>query len=325
MRTLLHLLICISALFAGTVTNAQKTYSFRDFPVDFDYPEEWRIEQDSRNSWVVTDGTTEFNILLFRANKRFNADSLRYMAMELYADPSIQNLQVSEVGGGTMGNIPAEKCVLSFMHQGKLYLSIMYLAKFHINHQYNSILFYFEIGEGNAKSYEPLQEHMISSLRYRDFQYRSFSQHDVTVEFPSHWAGVRPAEDDSLLIKFTDGRGSFSVFLNECRDSLPVFDKLNAYRQYLRKNPGDRKDLKVNLEKDKWNNLPVQWFEMRYQINEMGVLYRIVQKNWHIVRKVEGECRHYQILFEYPEGYESFYLPVEKKVMQALKLPGAAE
>lgn len=300
-------------------------YSFPAFPVDIEYPVEWKFQQESKNAWLVSDGTTEFNIIAFKANKRFNADSLRYMAMKFYADPNIQNLQVSEVGSGSMGTIPAEKCVLSFMSQGKLYLSTMYLAKFHLNHQYNSLLFYFEIGEGNVKSYAPLQERMISSLKYRPFQYKSLQQQGVQFLFPNHWAGQRVEEGDSMLLKVTDGRAALSIFSVPAKDSLPVFQGVETYRDYLKKFPGDRTDLKVKTEKEKWGSSALALMDLRYQVNELGVLYRWVQKRRQVIQMQDDQRILYTVVFEYPEGVESFYAPVEKQLLESLKFPGTTE
>jgi len=317
------LLILLSAAFSQIVFGqGNTTYSFKDFPVDIDYPEGWRWEQSSRKSWVLSDQTTEFNVILFRANRRFNADSLRYFALDLYEDPSIQNLQVSEIKSGTIGKVEADKVILSFSAGGKQYLSTIYLAKIHLNHMYNRVLFYYEIGESNAPAYTPIQDFLISSLRYRDINYMRFDLEGVVFEHPNHWA-TRRIQDDTTFTYFSDGRANFSIFRTSLIDSTSASALIDLRREQLKRSSVEFPELKTKTLKEKTSIGTWHALELRYQASEYGVLFREIQRTYYgVIRKKGGGFELWKVHFVIPEGNEDFYTPVEQKVIQSLSLPG---
>jgi hypothetical protein len=313
------------ALCLGSLSSQHQTYQIPNLPVAFDYPEGWELHQTGKRAWVITDKTTEFNVILYRAHPRFTLDSLRYMAMELYSDPSIQNIQVTEVRSGRIGQVDADKVLLSFTAGGKMYISTIYLAKIHFNHLYNSILFYFEIGESNLTAYTPIQDFMISSLRYLPFVYEDYSMEGVNFMYPSHWATKR-IRDDSTFAFFSDDLGVITLYKVPYNDTLSLSVTMDAYREWLKKHPGDKRELKIKSNREKITLGNVYLLEMVYMGNWNGITMKMIQRNHYFISRNEnGKLTLWNAEIQYPENRSTFYEPVMKKWLNSIAISGVTE
>lgn len=305
------------------------SYSIPNLPVEFDYPSEMVIERTGKKSWVVYDKNigTEFNINLFNVSPRFNADSLRYMMLKLYDDPEVKNIQINEVGGGTMGSHRAEKLVLSFIGpRDKQYVSTIYLVYFHINHEYNSLIFYFEIGVNNVISYAPLQEAMISSLRYKPFTYKktSFEKEGIELEYPNFWTEM--AVDTGVgYLHIHDGRMKFFAGAIERMDSTSLKTIAESERDSWKKQPGFS-NLKIKTQSIKYKNGEMQFLNQGTFDRQLYTITQNVSfKKYFIRRIIEGKVKDFLIYWEYPTNTEKYYMPIHDIMMGSLRLPGNPE
>ncbi|MCZ2443677.1 MAG: hypothetical protein LC101_07885 [Flavobacteriales bacterium] len=311
---------------------AQKTiFSFPDLPVEMDYPDEFTMERTGKRSWVLYDKNvgTEFNINLYKVSPRFNSDSLRYLMLRIYEDPSIKNLQVSESGSGSMGPYRAEKLVLSFMTENdKRYLSTIYLVYFHLNQSINCLLFYFEIGENNVISYAPVQEDMISSLRYKPFKYKKYT-HDgdvrMSIDYPDFWSFSK-MPDTLHFLSIHDGRGEVR-FSRLLADSTSLSTRANWERDAWRKNTSAYPGIKIKTQSFKDKNGAVYYQNTgSYEVELFPGFKRVMDFKKFFIRRIDNTQKYdYEIIWVYPQQNEGYYTPVMDIMMESLNLPGQPE
>jgi hypothetical protein len=327
-------IICSILFYAmlATTLHAQgyTSYSLPNLPVEFDYPSDLVLEKTGKKSWVVYDKNvgTEFNINLYHVSPRFNADSLRYMMLKLYEDPEVKNLQVSEVGSGTMGPHRAEKLVLSFMGpRDKQYVSTIYLVYFHINQEYNSLIFYFEIGANNVISYAPLQEAMISSLRYKPFSYKktSFEKEQLQIEYPDFWTETQ-VDTGVGYLHIHDGRLKFFAGAVTRTDSMTLKTFAENERDSWKKQSTIFPNIKIKSQSIKCKNGETQFINSgTFDQQLYSITRNITFKKYFIRRIVNGITKDFVIYWEYPTNAEKYYTPVHDIMMESLKLPGNPE
>ena len=326
MKKIIFLLLFSCSMAFGQVND----FTFGELPVEFSYPADLKIRQDGKRSWTVfsEEVGTEFYVNLYKVGIRFNADSLRYLMMGLYeGDESVTNLQVNEVGTGSMGPHPAERFVVSFVSgEGKLYTSTAYLVHFHINRKYNSFLFYFEIGEKNVISYAPLQENMISSLRYKEFNYikYDYKKDSVQVEYPDFWT-IEPVEKDTAsYLQIDDGRCRITISSYQPKDSTTVATYSGAERDVWKKDLVNYPDLKIKsgTEKIKETGDVIAINSGSFNTEVQTVTRRVEFTKYFIRRQTGKRVKDFVIYFEAPELYHAYYEPIFKRIYDSIKLPG---
>lgn len=330
MRNFILFFIVISTVLSKINAQGYTSYSLLNLPVEFDYPSDMVLEKTGKKSWVVYDKNvgTEFNINLFNVSPRFNADSLRYMMLKLYDDPEVKNVQVSEVGSGSMGTHRAEKLVLSFMGpRDKQYVSTIYLVYFHINHEYNSLVFYFEIGANNVISYAPLQEAMISSLRYKPFSYKktSIEKEGIQLEYPNFWTEM-VADTGIGYLHIHDGRMKFFAGAVTRMDSTSLKTLADNERDSWKKQPAAFLNLKIKTQSLKCKNGETQFFNQgTFDQQVYSITRNLSFKKYFIRRIIDGQVKDFLIYWEYPTNAEKYYEPIHDIMMESLKLPGNPE
>ncbi len=330
MRSIFLFILIFVSIVITSYAQGYVSYSLPNLPVEFDYPSDMTLEKTGKKSWVVYDKNigTEFNINLFNVSPRFNADSLRYMMLKLYDDPEVKNIQINEVGSGTMGPHRAEKLVLSFIGpKDKQYVSTIYLVYFHINHEYNSLVFYFEIGANNVISYAPIQEAMISSLRYKPFNYKktSYEKEGIQVEYPDFWSEMDVDTGLGYLYIY-DGRLKFFAGAIERMDSTALKTFAEGERDSWKKQATTFPNLKIKTQSIKSKNGEIQYINQgTFDQQVFSITRNISFKKYFIRRIVEGKTRDFLIYWEYPTSAEKYYAPVHDIMMESLKLPGNAD
>jgi hypothetical protein len=308
------------------------TYTFPGLPVEFDYPADFKLQQDGKSSWTIfnEETGTEFYVNLYRTGVRFNADSLRFLMLKLYeSDESVSNIQVNEVGTGSMGPHPAERFVLSFVSaEGKLYTCTAYLVHFWMNRRYNSFLFYFEIGEKNVISYAPIQEKMISSIRYKEFPYKKYTyQNDsVQIDYPDFWT-AETIKGDSTEQQLLIDDGRCRILLSSyvpTKDTITVKMYADAERDKWKKAITQYRDLKISTgtEKIKETGDVIAVNSGSFNTEVQTVMRRMEFTKYIIRRKVGTRTKDFVIYFECPEMYHDYYEPVFRKMYASLVLPG---
>lgn len=311
MRQSIHtgLLVLISLAFQWVGVFAQQ--SLEPHYVQLKVPQNWEFQRTGQRSWIVTDTKTEFNVILYKVSQAFNADSLRYLALDLYQDPNLQNVQAMEVNTGTLNGIPADRVVISFIYGDARYLSTIYLAHFHINHQYNSVLFYFEIGEANVVSYVGIQDELLSSLSYLPFEFGPRKGEGYSLDIAYHWL-VKKTEDDSLMAWFTDGRSEIKLYRSELTDSLSSATIADLARNASKK----ALDLKVSKEREKsgWKGQDLEGLSIT--TNQMET------QRWYYLMQEDSSLRAYVLEGTWPLAQKEFYASAWQKAWQSLSLEG---
>lgn len=320
---------CLSTL---ALTAQGTTYKIPDLPVEFSYNKDFKLRQDGKRSWTVfsEETGTEFYINLYKVGVRFNADSLRYLMLSLYegGDPNeaVTNIQVNEVGTGSMGPHPAEKFIMSFVSaEGKLYVNTAYLVHFQINRKYNSLLFYFEIGEKNVTSYAQIQEAMISSLKYTEFIYQkyNYAQDSVQIDYPNFWTAEAQTENDKPYLLIDDGRCRITLSSYIPKDSTTVGTYADAERDAWKKDVSNYPNLKIKSGTEKCKNGDMQAKNSGTFYKQFdGVTKTVTFSKYFLRRQVGNRKKDFVLYFECPELNFSYYDPIFRKIYDSMVLPG---
>lgn len=318
----------ILSVFVQSISAQGKTHTFNQYPVEFDFPSDLQIRQDGKRSWTVysDDTGTEFYINLYKVGLRFNADSLRYLITSLYeGDESVTNIQPGEIASGKMGVHPCERFTLTFRSaEGKAYQTTAYLVHFQIDRKYNSFLFYFEIGEKNVVSYAPIQEAMISSLRYKEFNYKktTYQKDQVTVEYPDFW--TEELKSDSIeYFQIDDGNCKIIISSYTPKDSTSLNYYADMERDLWKKDIPNFPDLKIKSGTEKLKDGDIIAKNSgSFNATIQNVVRKLIfSKTWYR-RTVDGKVKDFTLYMEYPENYENYYLPIFKKINEAVVWPG---
>ncbi|MCS6979665.1 MAG: hypothetical protein NZM15_06145 [Flavobacteriales bacterium] len=206
-------------------------------PIEFKYEQSFPPKEVKKYTYIASDGQSEFYIKITRISPDFNADSLKAMFFKLYDDPQIKNLQVRELGEAVLGGKKVFKCVLAFMAADKWYLSTIYMVPFYINARYNSLLFYFEMGEMRAPSYAMIQEKMIETLRYTDFSFTDLKDEKWPYSLckPEVWSHSFDAESRSLTL--TDDRAHLILQPMASSDTLSPGKLADLEKEKMKNDP----------------------------------------------------------------------------------------
>lgn len=297
------------------------TYSFPAYPVDLDFPADYEAKPAGSHDLaiIVSDAQTEFYIKGMNVGPRFDADSLKKMFLNIYDSPEIRNMNVSQIGSGTMGKHPAEKLVLTFMAEDYLYVSTIYLVHFHVNQKYNSILFYFEIGESNVASYAMLQEAMIQSLRYREFNYKTVKPEGTgfSIPMPDFWSGGKIDSAEGGVYRIYDGRMKFTLNVTPAIDSITTQMLATAEKNNFKNVKDQYPDGKIKYAEEKMNDEKIPHIIIQYMEDVSGLKRKSIISKYMFRKKIKGAPMNYTLTFQYPEAYESYYLPIIFKMLNS--------
>lgn len=329
--------VCALALFFTWVVSpalAQDVYvpfAIKEYPVQFKHTNDFEVKRVGNFTYVVENPATfsQFYIKGMKVSQNYTADSLQsFFINKIYKDEDILNLQLREKGRGTMGNYEADKVVLSFAADDKLYLSTIYLVYFYVNQEYNAILFYFEMGERAASSYTGLQENMIQTLEWLPLSYVPYrdEKSSTSIDYPDFWR-IDPLEENDTLLSYTagDGRGSISIRAFTVKDSLEAKDiALNEFKT-LKTSPGIYTSHKLKASGDKWYSGEACGRWTGTYTETAGNFKRSLTLNrYYIKHIVNDKLVLYRIDLLCPEYNVSYYSPIFNTMAQSIKLPGNA-
>jgi hypothetical protein len=308
-------------------------YKITNLPVQFSYlTDEFTIQDQGGGTYAAqARGGEEYYISLFKATSRFNADSLRYMFVDLYKqDPSVENIQVNETGGGKLGELDGERVRITFMAGGGFYTATAILVRFHINRKYNTFLLTYEMAEetpNNKTRFQAVKkgfEDMCASFAYTDFKYKKYiyAADSITMEYPEFWfAG---AGDSCMLID--DGRCKVTARSYVAKDSTTTETYAKCERDKMKKSSALFPAFKASLSTEKWRNDELATkFTGTYEYEEYGARKSRYFLKYFIRRNVGGVIKDFHIQFECPDMYKDTYYSGKFEVMfKSLILPGVA-
>lgn len=331
-KYLAFLVFTISFLYAQT--GELTTYQIEGLPVEFSYlKDEAQVAKDgSRSYTVVARGGEEYYINLFNASSRFNADSLRYLFTGIYSsDPSVENIQVNEVGSGTMGELPAERVRITFMYDGSFFTATCVLVRFHLNHRTTSFLLYYEMADrnmNNAIRYDAVQkgfEDLCGSFKYLDFKYAKhefpYEEDKATIEYPDFWF----VENNDTAALIDDGRCKISITPHVAEDSTTTSTYAKCQKDAMKKNSALYPSCKSRMSTVNWQNDELATLlKGTYQIEVFGARLDWYYEKYFIRRELEGKMIDFHVLFECPDMYMDYYRPKFDIIFKSLVLPGKA-
>lgn len=322
-----------SILTASSLIAQTSAYKIANLPVQFSYlTDEFTIQDQGGGSYsAAARGGEEYYISLFKASARFNADSLRYMFVDLYKqDPSIENIQVNETGGGKLGELDGERVRITFMAGGGFYTATAILVRFHINRKYNTFLLTYEMAEetpNNKTRFQAVKkgfEDMCASFAYTEFKYKKYTYptDSITMEYPEFWFAGKT--DTCMLID--DGRCKITGKAYLAKDSTTTETYAKCERDKMKKSSALYPVFKANLTVEKWRNDELATkFTGSYEYDEYGARKTRYFLKYIIRRNVGGIMKDFHILFECPDMYrETYYAGKFEIMLKSVVLPGVA-
>lgn len=290
-------------------------------PIEFKYEKSFPPREVKRYTYVASDGQSEFYIKITRIGPDFTADSLKAMFFKLYDEPEIKNLQVRELGEVMLGGKKTYKCVLAFMAKDKWYLSTIYMVPFYINARYNSLLFYFEMGELRAPSYTMIQEKMIETLRYSDFSFTDVKDEGLsyTLCMPEVWDIRRQPEEEKLLL--TDDRAALIVQPLAPSDTLPPGKLADMEKDKMKADPKTA-GLKVKAGTEKIGKLTVGKITYTFEEARGRKSVRMLRNMWLVPVPGSRGAPGYRVEFTCPEETSTHYEPLLLKMLKCLDISG---
>lgn len=305
----------------GRAQDIYVLYKVDKLPLEFKHEKSFPPREVKRYTYIASDGQSEFYIKITRIGPDFTADSLKAMFYKLYDEPDIKNLQVRELGEVVLGGKKAYKCVLAFMAKDKWYLSTIYMVPFYINARYNSVLFYFEMGELRAPSYTMIQEKMIETLRYTDFAFADVKDEKLpyTLCQPEVWEKRLQSEEKTLTL--TDDRAALTVRPLAPSDTLPP-GKLADMEKDKMKADVRTAGLKVKAGTEKIGKLTVGKITYTFEEARGRKNVRMLRNVWLVPVPGTRDAPGYRLEFTCPEETAAHYEPLLLKMLKCWDVGG---
>lgn len=317
-------------MFISLASQAQDIYTdlkFTEYPVELRYPNDYKVQHAGTMSYIISDGVSEFYVKGYKLSNRFNADSLqRLFEKEIYNDADIVNLQMREKGRGSLGNLPADRLVLEFYDKEKLYKVTAFMVYFHINHEYNAFLFFFDMLAAKADPYEGLMVNMGQTLKWSDnIPYKNYNDPatGLSTELPVFWRITDVSADSLMGFSIDDDQSRFTVQMKYTADSSGADRAAVLERDAIKLKPGIYKEQKFKpgigktASKETYGELAGTYKE---DVN--GLLRPTLFKRMYYKRVVDGKLVEYIITMESPEAIVEYYAPIHQRMLAKIALPG---
>lgn len=323
----LHLIT--SSLFSQTLS----AFKIANYPVQFSYlSDDFTVEDQGGGSFAASaKGGEQYFITMFKASSRFNADSLRYLFVDIYkGDKTVENIQVNETGVGKLGTLDGERVRITFLAGGGFYTATAILVRFHLNRKYNTFLLTYEMADRSANNqtrYDAVKkgfEDLCSSFAYTEFKYKKnlYQEDSISIDYPDFWSVSKT--DTCMLID--DGRCRITAKAFIAKDSTTSETYAKCERDKMKKSSALFPSFKSTLSTEKWKNDELATkFTGSYEYDEYGVRKTRYFLKYFIRRKVSGKMKDFHILFECPDIYRETYYASKFEIMfKSLVLPGVA-
>lgn len=327
-------LLLLATSFWSVSAMAQDIYEsfvIKEYPVQFKKLQDYKASRVAPFTYIVEEPSTysQFYVKGMKVSETYSADSLQnYFINTVYKDEEIMNLQLREKGRGTLGNYEADRVVLSFVADDKIYLSTIFLVYFYINDEYNSILFYFEMGERNVISYEGVQVNMAQTLEWLEVPYVSqeASDYQIKAERPEFWkTATEQVNDSTFNFILKDGRGSLTVTARAVSDSLDAKTIAAEEFKLLKVNPGIYAGHKLKSSAGKWftEESCGRWMGT-YTETKDGYKRNMTLNRFYIKRLVQDKLVLYVVDLLCPSYNVDYYQPIFDRMGKSVSLPGNA-
>lgn len=304
-------------------------YAIKEFPIQFKKLQEYKVARVANFTYVVEEPSTysQFYIKGMKVSPTYSADSLQnYFVNTIYKDEEIMNLQLREKGRGTVGENEADRLVLSFLADDKLYVSTIFLVYFYINDEYNAVLFYFEMGEKNVISYEGVLVNMAQTLEWLTIPYVKFEEplYQIKAELPEFWKSKSEALNDSThFISLYDGRGSLDITIREVKDSLDAKTIAINEHKALKITPGIYTEHKLKASAGKWlSDEAVGRWMGTYVESKDGYKRNLTLNRFFIKRIVNEKMYVYVVDLLCPTYNIAYYQNLFDVIGKSISIPG---
>lgn len=327
MKKITLLLACVFGALGLKAQDIYTTFTLSEYPVEFRYLSDFQVKQAAPMSYVITNGVTEYYMKGYKLSNRYTADSLqRLFEKELYTDDEIVNLQMREKGRGSLGPHAADRLVLEFISGSRSYKVYAFMVYFHINHEYNAFLFFFDMESKSSISYEGVLVNMGQTLKWSEtLPYRAFKDEatGLETEMPVFWRSTDISTDTKKGFRIDDDRARFTVEMFNSKDSLTIDKAAIRERDEIKANPGMYKEqkFKASAEKTGAKELFGQ-LTGTYKEDVNGLMRPMLFKRMYYKRVVNGVMVEFHITLETPEGGAEFYAPIHLRMLEKIKLPG---
>ncbi len=316
---------------ASCVLKAQDVYTtfkLQEYPVEFRHLADYQVKRMERMSYIITNNVTEFYMKGYNMSNRFNADSLQRMfEKELYNEDDIVNLQMREKGRGSLGPNAADRLVMEFYSGERLFKVIAFMVYFHINHEYNALLFFFDMDSKSSISYEGVLINMGQTVKWAEnIPYRNVQDEGtgLSFEIPAFWRVNAFVEGGSTGFLADDGKARLRYLMKPSADSLGADRAALAERDAIRANPGMFKDQKFKAGKAKLPEKELgSILSGTYREDVNGLLRPTLFRRNYYKRLVDGKLTDIQITLESPIADAAHYAPLHKRVLDSVKIPGS--
>ncbi len=323
-------LFVLSAL-VSLVIHAQDIYtgfSLQEYPVEFRHLQDYQVNRVGNMSYIITNGVTEFYLKGYNLGNRFNADSLqRLFEKDLYNDKDIVNLQMREKGRGALGAHPADRLVLEFYSGERLYKVIAFMVYFHINHEYNALLFFFDMDSKSSISYEDVLINMGQTVKWAEtipFKPMRDEGTGMSFDMPVFWRVNTFSDGEKKGFLVDDGKARIRYQIMPVTDSTGADVSALYERDALKVNPGVFKESKFKAGKTKFPSKETGGvLTGTYKEDVNGLLRPTLFKRDYYRRILEGKLVEIQITAESPSADAAHYAPLHKRVLDSFTISGA--
>lgn len=334
MRKLLFLLVASFIALFSQAQDVYTTYKLTEYPVEFRHPNDYRIQHPGLMSYIVTNGASEFYIKGYKLSNRFNSDSLQLLfEKNIYNDENIVNLQMREKGRGQLGTLDADRLVMEFYDKERLYKVVAFMVYFHINHEFNSFLIFYDMpvskndnlntGQVNFDDYLVNIGQTLKWAENIPYQTYTDKATGLSTEMPSFWRATNISADSLQGFMIDDDRGRFSVQMKVTKDSTSADKSAIRERDALKAKPGKYADQKFKPSAEKSESKEVfGQLTGIYQDDINGLKRPTLFKRMYYKRIVDGKLIEYTITLETPEGAAAYYAPMHMRMLEKVKLPG---
>lgn len=331
-------LFCLALTCITLISQAQDIYTthkITEYPVEFRYPNDYRVTRPGQMSYIVTNGASEFYVKGYKLSNRFNADSLQRMfEKDIYNDENIVNLQMREKGRGMLGMLDADRLVMEFYDKERLYKVVAFMVYFHINHEYNAFLLFYDMpvskNPNNMNTGQVnFDDYIINigqTLKWSEnIPYQTYADKNtgLSTEMPSFWRVINISSDSIVGFMIDDDRGHFSVQMKYTSDSTTADKSASRERDAIKLKPGKYADQKFKSSTEKTATKEIYGqLTGTYQDDVNGLKRPTLFKRMYYKRVVDGKLVEYTITLESPEGAAAYYAPLHMRILEKLTLPG---
>ncbi|MCG9912371.1 MAG: hypothetical protein MH137_13840 [Flavobacteriales bacterium] len=318
-------------LFVSLSAKSQDIYTpFRitEYPVEFKHLNDYSVNRVGEMSYIITNNITEFYLKGFNLSNKFNADSLQRMfEKDLYNDENIVNLQMREKGRGSLGGLDADRLVMEFVDDSRAYKVIAFMVYFHINHEYNALLFFFDMERKSSESYEQVLVNMGQTLKWdENIPYKPYTDPEtgISTELPVFWRTQPQNDAKSNGFLIDDGRARFTYEIKPSADSTAAGLAAKAELTKLKTNPGMYLNYKFKASTPKLPSKEVYGvLTGTYRENVNGLLRPTLFKRVYFKRVVNGVLSDITITLEAPQVAVTFYAPIHQRMYDKIVIPGS--